>query len=178
MAVKMVRRPRDTALLYAETRLGAWSKWAREFRAGLGYPTVSLLYKAMRQKSIRIKSLDVKIGREDGPEYTAQGTETRSMIPSVVPEPPEAIMEVDRVVAELPERLHEIIIADFFTYGPIELRCRKTRWRLARYSQLLEAAKYAVFSALMVGPSRNDFDSTSHLLEGKSAHTGRVGETC
>lgn len=138
------RKPRDSALIYAENRLRPWAAWARENRAGLGYPTIALLYKAMRQKAVPLKERRaVNHGR-----FTARGTETHSFLPQTIGEVPEAIMEVDAVVAALPRDLHTVIIADFFTYGPIEERCRRTPWKRARYSQFLEAAKYAVYTAL------------------------------
>jgi hypothetical protein len=65
-----------------------------------------------------------------------------------VKDAPEAVMEVDAVVIKLPKDLHEVIVADYFTYGPIEVRAKKTRWKRARYCQLLECAKYSVFAAL------------------------------
>lgn len=138
------RRPRDAALIYAENRLHPWADWARENRAGLGYPTIALLYKAMRQKAVPLRERRlVNHGK-----LTARGAETHSFLPQTIGEVPEAIMEVDTVVAALPHDLHAVIIADCFTYGPIEERCRRTPWKRARYSQLLEAAKYAIYTAL------------------------------
>jgi hypothetical protein len=137
----MINSKRDSALLYAEGRLSCWARWARDNRDSLGFPTTSLLYKAMRQKSERIKALNH--GR-----ITARGTETVSFTPNYVPEAPEAIAETDRIVAQLPRDLNVVIIADYFTYGPIEVRAGATPWRRARYCQLLEAAKYAVYVSL------------------------------
>lgn len=134
-------KKRDSALLYAEVRLHSWANWARENRGTLGFPTISLLYKAMKSKSERIRTISHG-------ELTAKGTQTPSFIPEPVRHVPEAVSEVDRVVATLPKDLHDVIIADYFTYGPIEVRAKATRWRRARYSQLLEAAKYSVFVAL------------------------------
>jgi len=136
------RRPRDAAILYAENRLSAWAKWARDHRSSLGYPTIATLYKAMRRKLVQMKS-------GGDATLTARGAESHSFRPANVDDPGEAIAEVDTVVAALPRDLHEVIIADYFTYGPIEVRCKATRWRRARYSQLLECAKYSVFAALV-----------------------------
>jgi hypothetical protein len=150
--------PRDLALIYAERRLSNWAAWARENREQLGLPTISLLYKAMRRKAVRIKAAAIAIAAMSPeeiarPELTAYGHETRSSIPPSVGEVAEEILEVDEVVANLPPDLHEVIIADYFTYGAIEVRCKQTRWRRARYSQLLECAKYCVFAALSAKPA-------------------------
>jgi hypothetical protein len=142
---------RDAALIYAEQRLSAWASWAREGRAALGLPSVSTLYKAMRRKAVRIRSKRLELNDPEaalGPRLTAHGVETRSFAPHSAGEIPEAIAEVDQVVANLRPDLHEVIIADYFTYGPIEVRCRQTRFRRARYSQLLEAARYSVYASL------------------------------
>lgn len=139
---------RAAALVYAENRLFPWARWARENREKLGVPTVSLLYKAMQAKSVHLKKIPSNvIPLREG--LTATGRETRSFRPTTVGEVPEAIVETDEAVGALPPDLHTVLIADFFTYGPIEIRCKKTRWKRARYSQLLESAKYAVFAHLM-----------------------------
>lgn len=149
--------PRDTALVYAERRLSIWAQWARENRDQLGLPTISLLYKAMRRKAVRIRSKATDItatpAEIEAVPLTAYGVETRSSIPPTVGEVPEEIMEVDDVVANLRPDLYEVIIADYFTYGPIEVRCKQTKWRRARYLQLLESAKYCVFVALSAKPA-------------------------
>lgn len=144
-------RARSTAVLYAERRLSEWAKWAKENRCSLGYPTISTLYRAMRERLEPGKGAWIvpKLKpNELPPLLTAMGKATRSMIPPTVGEAPEAIMEVDAVVIKLPHDLHEVIVADYFTYGPIEVRAKQTKWKRARYSQLLECAKYSVFAAL------------------------------
>lgn len=143
-----VSQARAAALIYAENRLFPWSKWARENREKLGVPTVSLLYKAMQSKSIPLRKVHANlIAQYSG--LTAMGRETRSFRPESIGEVPEAIVETDEAVGALPPDLHTVIVADFFTVGPIEIRCKKTRWKRARYSQLLESAKYAVYAHLM-----------------------------
>lgn len=150
------RRPRDAALIYAENRLFPWAQWAKEHRDALGYATVSLLYKAMQMTKVGVIRGSAYPRARPGPDGTleidypinADGHETRSMRPLGVGEVSDAIAEVDGVVAALPRDLHEVIIADFFTYGCIEVRCKQTRFKRARYSQLLESAKYAVYAAL------------------------------
>lgn len=153
--------PRAAALIYAENRLFPWAKWARENREKLGVPTVSLLYKAMQSKSVPMRRVHpnvISLHGENVPALTARGKETRSFRPTTIGEVPEAIVEVDEAVGALPPDLHEVLIADFFTYGPIEVRCRRTRWRRARFSQLLEAAKYAVYAHLMAKASGKSID--------------------
>lgn len=145
------KRERSTAVLYAEKRLTEWAKWARENRGGLGYPTVSTLYKAMKERLEPTKpawKMLIVLPDEQPPMLTAMGREKRCYMPPAVREAPEAILEVDAVVVRLPKDLHEVIVADYFTYGPIEVRAKKTKWKRARYSQLLECAKYSVWAAL------------------------------
>lgn len=150
-------KARDSALIYAENRLAVWAKWAKDHRESIGYPTISTLYRAMATTKVGIVRGSAPLPREVGEgdercvEYpiNAEGSATRSLRPQTVGEIPEAIGEVDSVVAKLPKNLHKVIIADYFTYGPIEQRCKQTPWKRARYSQLLESAKYAVYVALM-----------------------------
>lgn len=131
---------RDSALVYAEHRLDGWAKWARDHK-GLGYPRISSLYRAMAQR-LEPKKAEKKSA------LTASGKQTESFIPSTSELVPEPIAETDAVVAKLPKNLHIVIFADYFTYGPIEVRASRTPWGRARYCQLLEAAKYAVYIAL------------------------------
>lgn len=151
-AVAPKRDRRASAVVYAEARLDAWATWAREHRAALGYPKVSMIYKVLRRKAMRLGSqVDLpRVGMGDRPLgfLTARGTETVSFKPREVGEVPEAIAEIDSVVATLPADLHAVLMADYFTQGPIEARARATPWKRARYSQLLECAKYAVYMAL------------------------------
>jgi len=150
-------KARDAALIYAENRLSMWSKWAKENRESIGYPTISTLYRAMATTKVGIMRGSAPLPKEVGEgdnrhiEYpiNAEGSATRSLRPPTVGEVPEAIAEVDTAVAKLPKDLHTVIVADYFTYGSIEDRCKRTPWRRARYSQLLESAKYAVYVALM-----------------------------
>lgn len=144
------KRERSTAVLYAERRLSEWAKWAKQNRDGLGYPTISMLYRAMKERlePDRKRETIPALRPDELPRLpTALGKETRSIVAPKV-EAPEAVMEVDKVVRKLPKDLHDVIIADYFTYGPIEVRAKKTKWKRARYSQLLECAKYSVFVAL------------------------------
>lgn len=135
-------RRRPDALRYAEYRLKEWAVWSKEHRNELGYPTISLLYKAMKQKADPITKL------KNGSCLTARGSETHVFVEPTVGEPPDHVAEVEIIVSRLPKDLHTVIVADYFTYGPIEVRSRQTRWRRARYCQLLESAKYAVYAAL------------------------------
>jgi hypothetical protein len=145
-------KARDGALIYAENRLSAWAKWAKEHRESLGYPTISTLFRAMQVTKVGIMrgSAEPEADEHGQIHYpiNADGHATRSMRPPSVGEIPEAIGEVDHIVAVLPRDLRLVLVADYFTYGAIEERCKRTRWRRARYSQLLEAAKYAVYVAL------------------------------
>jgi hypothetical protein len=138
-------RKRPSELTYAEARLSAWATWAKDRRHELGYPSISTLYKAMREKFTPIGK---RIRREVGPELTARGTESVVFFQSRVDEPPEAVKEVEAVVNKLPGDLRLVVTTDYFTYGPIEDKAKRTPWKRARYSQLLESAKYAVYVGL------------------------------
>lgn len=139
------RRKRADELVYAERRLSAWAEWAKQHRDGLGYPSMSLLYRAMREKR---GPVEAKKKAADEVALTARGTEMRVSVERKVGEIPDAVAEVDVVVSRLPHDLRVVICVDYFAYGPIEARAKKTRWKRARYSQLLESAKYAVYTAL------------------------------
>lgn len=141
---------RPTALLYAEKRLSAWASWAKANRERLGLPTISLIYKAMRERSepARRSWRVPKLAPDESPQLlTAIGRQSRSMMPLTV-DCPDHIAEVDAAVIRLPADLHTVIMTDYFSYGPIEVRAKQTRWKRARYSQLLESAKYSVFCSL------------------------------
>lgn len=143
-------KKRATALLYAEKRLSDWADWAKANREGLGFPSVSLLYRAMRERlePERRKADEMVLGPNERAKLpTALGTQQHVFVATRV-DASEAVLEVDAVVMRLPRDLKEVIFADYFTYGPIEVRAKKTRWKRARYSQLLESAKYSVFAAL------------------------------
>ena len=149
-------KERSEALVYAEARLRPWANWIRDSRESLGFPTISLLYKAMRQKTVRLRrdpnsnpmSKNADHTKMGGPEFTAIGKETRSFKPNTVAEPTEAVADVDAVVNTLPKELREVVVADFFVYGPIETRARSLGLRKATYSALLRAAKYSVYTGL------------------------------
>jgi hypothetical protein len=144
MAIDFETRKRSDALVYAESRLTEWSRWCKESRHELGYPSMSTLYRAMREK---ITPVGKRIKR-DRPELTARGTETRVFVEPTVGEPPDPVAEVETIVNRLPGDLRLVVTTDYFAYGPIEEKAKKTPWKRARYSQLLEAAKYAVYVAL------------------------------
>lgn len=144
---------RDAALVYAESRLAPWAKWAKEYREQLGCPTISLLYKAMRMSKVGvIHGRAYPVADDHGIVHypiNADGRATRSFRPPQIGEVPPAIMEVDEAVAVVPAKPREVLIADYFVYGPIEERCKRTPHRRTRYLELLESAKYSVYVALM-----------------------------
>lgn len=149
---------RDAALVFAEQRLNTWARWAKDNRTSVGYPSISTLYRAMMTTKVGIirgggiadpKVIDpsaenVQVRYAQG----AEGVETRSFRPAEVLDAPAEVMAVDRAVAQVPAKPRQVLIAHYFSYGPIEERCRKTPYKRARYLQLLEVAKYAVYMAL------------------------------
>lgn len=136
------RRKRDAGLLYVDARLTAWAHWARDNRNNLGYPTVSLLYKAMQQTKVGIVRLP------DSGGLTARGEQAHVMRAGGHGVIPDAVEEIDRIVARLRPELHKVVVANYFVYGPIEARAKSVGYRRARFFQLLESAKYCVFVAL------------------------------
>lgn len=143
---------RDSALVYARNRLLAWSKWAKEHRQELGLPTVSALYKAMQMQKVGIvRGTAYPTADEHGDvDYpiNADGRETRSFRPITSAEIPEAFLEVERAVAKVPQRLRDVGVAYYFTYGPLEERVKKTGHRRTQFLHLLECFDYAVYIAL------------------------------
>lgn len=139
------KRVRDASLLMAERRLTIWAAWAKQHRQVLGYPTVSSLFRAMMDCK-RSKMHDMAEMAE-GKIITAQGKQALSFREDAtfVPEP---IAEVDAVVARLPRPLERVITANYFTYGPIEVRAKAAGLKRARFFQLLESAKYSVWVGL------------------------------
>jgi hypothetical protein len=149
-------KARDAALIYSRNRLLAWSKWAKEHREQIGYPTISLLYKAMQMTKVGIvrgTAYPRAVTGKDGLqriEYpiNADGHATRSSKPAEIGEVPPEFVEVDEAVAGVPAKPREVGIAHYFTYGPIEDRVKETPYKRARYMQLLETFEYAVFVGL------------------------------
>lgn len=153
-----ISKERSDALIYVENRLQPWANWIRDSRAVLGYPTVSLLYKAMRRKAVRLRR--AKIGANPmarktdhsllgGPELTVLGSETRSFRPTEEVDPPAPVLEVDRAVSTLAPELRSVLVANYFVYGSIQNRAEACALKVATFSTRLRAAKYSVYSALM-----------------------------
>lgn len=138
------KRKRPAELTYVEARLHQWASWGRDHRHELGYPSISTLYKAMREKYTPI---GLRLTNQAA-ALTARGKETVVFFEPRVGEVPEAVGEIEVIVNRLPGDLRLVIVTDCFTYGPIEVKAKKTPWRRARYSQLLEAAKYSIYAAL------------------------------
>lgn len=146
------KKKRDTELLIAERRLSAWADWAKQHRQVLGYPTISSLFRVMMD-SRRVLLPDMAEMAE-GRLLTAQGKQTQNFREDSVfiPEP---IAEVDAVVARLPRPLERVITANYFTYGPIEVRAKAAGLKQSRFNQLLQAAKYCVWTGLTAGTTRD-----------------------
>lgn len=139
------KKVRDACLVMADKRLAVWADWAKSHRQVLGYPTISSLFRAMMECK-RAKMPDMA-DMAEGKIRTADGRQTPSFREDAtfVPEP---IAEVDSVVARLPRPLERVITANYFTYGPIEVRAKAAGLKRARFFQLLESAKYSVWVGL------------------------------
>ena|ERR1700683_5602841 len=138
----MEKKQRDAALVIIDKRLDVWATWAKSHRQGLGYPTISSLFLVMMDSRRKLLEDLVEI------HITAQGKETRDFRDSENLHIPEPISEIDHVVARLPRPLERVITANYFTYGPIEVRANAAGLKRARFSQLLEAAKYSIWVGL------------------------------
>lgn len=139
----MPKSPRETAIIYAETRLEPWGKWSRDSAASLGLPRVSIIHKIMRRKLIRGLS-------KNKSKMTAKGKETLSFRPATVDTATEAVAEVDAAVSRLAQNL-QIILKIEYVESPNSLiseRCAKAGISRRRYGELLECAKYSIFAAL------------------------------
>ena len=139
----MPKSPRETAILYAETRLEAWGKWSRGNSEGLGLPRVSIIHKVMRRKLVRGPS-------RNKTRVTAKGKETLSFRPKTVGTMPEPVSEVDVAVGTLASNLQAILKIEYIDLrnAPAEDRCARAGLGRRRYGQLLECAKYSVHAAL------------------------------
>ncbi len=147
------RRKRDASLVYVDGRLAVWARWAKDNHQNTGLPTISTIYKAMMQTRVGIKHGALT------DSVTAHGSATRSMRPESTGYIPEAVEEIDSAVARLPNPLRRVVVANYFTYGPIEVRAKIAGHKRARFSQLLEAAKYSVWVSL---DSRRETPYTSY----------------
>lgn len=145
---------RDTAVLYADRRLRVWADWARRDQRIGGLPSVTAMQEAMASARVGVvrgrvedSYFDEKT-REWRPSVTAKGSPTRQSKPPPTAHASEEIAEVDAAVARLPKRLNRVIMAEYFVYGPREVRAKAAHTSPARYSQLLESARYSVFAGL------------------------------
>lgn len=144
-AVPFVRKKnhREPALRYADARIEAWAKWVKEHQEHFGLPRQSALYQAVMMTKVGVIFERI----EELSKHTALGRESRTFHYKGV-EIPEPIAEVDSVVSRQPEPLKKVISANYFVYGPIEVRAKASGYTQSRFTQLLEAAKYAVSSGL------------------------------
>lgn len=135
-------KKRDAALIYAENRLKPWAKWAADSGTTLSIPRESAFNRAMGMFRVGIQ------GGSTAGRLTAYGAETRRFRPLESGDPPDAVIEVECAVIHLPVRLKAVLNVEFFVYGPIEVKARALGMSRARYSSLLEAAKYSIFVML------------------------------
>jgi hypothetical protein len=154
-AIEIRKRQRDAELVIAERRLSAWAAWAKQHRQVLGFPTISSLFRVMMDsKRVLLPNM---AEMAEGHLITAQGKQTENFREEsvFVPEP---IAEIDAVVARLPRPLERVITANYFTYGPIEVRAKAADLKPSRFNQLLQAAKYCVWTGLNASAIREDID--------------------
>lgn len=145
---------REQELVEVDKRLAEWAKWAKTHRQALGYPTISSLFRVMMDS--RRKKLSDTIFPP-----TAQGKEKKNFRDTESHFIPERIAEVDSAVAKLPRMLERVITANYFTYGPIEVRAKSIGLKRGRFSQYLEAAKYSMSVLLDVRNFSSDLARTT-----------------
>lgn len=120
---------RDLVVVEAERQLEAWSIWARESGRATEYAIV--------------------LSPRRDHRLTAQGREKR-VFQEIAGQVPPLVAAVDKSVARLPERLRRIVGANYFMDANIGRKARAIGMKRARFSQLLEAAKYSVWVGVRI----------------------------
>jgi len=144
---------RDAKLQYVELRLDAWAEWVRRDRLNLGLPTSSAIDTAMRLTKVGIEHGYAGEPEEDDDgiiqgRRTALGRQTRVSRSHEPVHIPDDIAETDKVVARLADPLKDVVHANYFTPGPTEARAQASGYQVARFKQLLESAKWSIWTAL------------------------------
>lgn len=104
-----------------------WARWARNGSSGVqGWSSTSASYRLAEQHRTGIRY-------EPGFQSNYMDPETAA---------------VDRVVTGLPEPLKGVLMAEFFTLGPVEIRCKKVELKPSRFKELLSSALLVVGARL------------------------------
>lgn len=104
-----------------------WARWARNGSSGAqGWSTTSASYRLAEQHRTGVRYEPGHISCYMDPETAA----------------------VDRVVTGLPEPLKGVVMAEFFTYGVVEVRAAKVSLKPTRFKELLSSALLVVGARL------------------------------
>lgn len=104
-----------------------WARWARNGSSGVqGWSTSSASHRLAEQHRTGVRYEPGFISNYMDPETAA----------------------VDRVVTGLPEPLKGVLMAEFFTYGVVEIRAAKVGLKKARFAEVLSSALLVVGARL------------------------------
>jgi len=119
------QRKKETSKTY-ET-VDRWARWARNGSGGVqGWSTSSASHRLAEQHRTGVRYEPGFISNYMDPETAA----------------------VDRVVTGLPEPLKGVLMAEFFTYGVVEIRAKKVGLGKRRFFELLDSALLVVGARL------------------------------
>lgn len=118
-------RKNETKKIY-ET-VDRWALWARNGSSGVqGWSSTSASYRLAEQHRTGVRYEPGFISNFMDPETAA----------------------VDQVVTGLPEPLKGVLMAEFFTYGAVEVRAAKVGLKPTRFKELLSSALLVVGARL------------------------------
>lgn len=127
---------------YADGRLDAWASWVRSNQQG--WPPRTLLARVM----------------EEGISGAAHGTCAESM--------PMHILETDRAVAHIEQRLRQVVKVYYLTHAASEVKAAKLGVSRATFWRLIERAQLAVHAQLIAGETETQY-SPAHLQTASGA---------
>lgn len=102
-----------------------WGDWSRRLSDGLGYPKYSAIERMIQQQRV------FKDQKGDGP-VTARGKQPRVFRPAEVDEPPQEIVEIDRLVAKLSGVSQSTVYRAYLYRQPDRIMARELR--IPRYA--------------------------------------------
>ncbi|HEX7075763.1 MAG TPA: hypothetical protein VF226_17130 [Hyphomicrobiaceae bacterium] len=134
MAAVMAVERESLEYAECELRLIAWGRWSRRMASNLGYPKSSGIARMIEMVKV------FKPAEHSGRELTAKGKETRSMRPLTVEDAPAEVMEIDRLVANLPGWMHAAVSRSYRFRQPDRIAARELRMSREQYTLRREAA--------------------------------------
>ena len=116
-------------LVPVDARLWQWADWAKDHGENVGWPKTSVAWRL------------------------AHAHETGISVAHNPPAPidmPPAIGETEAAVGRLPEQLATVVIVQYFSSDPFEVKARRARLNRSEYSRRLDNARWAVKTLLGV----------------------------